>query len=220
MYEIREKFITKNRSYKALMPQGIVVHETANPGGTAEAHYKYFNRESKGASAHAFVDWNEIIQTIPWGEQSWHAGAYANSRFIGIELCRPAKFDKELFNKIWDRGIWLFSYLFTTKLNIKTVTEDNLLSHDEVRLKYGGTTHTDPTSYFKEYGKVTDDFRKAVQSKINEAIAAEKPVETVSDWAKDAYLWVKEKGISDGTRPKEVVTREELWTMIYRMKGI
>ncbi len=41
----------------------------------------------------------------------------------------------------------------------------------------------------------------------------------LSDWAKDAYLWVKEEGISDGTRPKAPITREEVWTMLYRMKG-
>ena len=27
---------------------------------------------------------------------------------------------------------------------------------------------------------------------------------------------VQEKGISDGTRPKDAVTREEVWTMLYR----
>lgn len=31
--------------------------------------------------------------------------------------------------------------------------------------------------------------------------------------------WVIEQGISDGTRPKDMVTREELWTMLYRAKG-
>lgn len=38
----------------------------------------------------------------------------------------------------------------------------------------------------------------------------------VSDWAIDAYNWVKDTGISDGARPKDNVTREELWTMLYR----
>jgi len=42
------------------------------------------------------------------------------------------------------------------------------------------------------------------------------PVDTVSSWAADSAKWVVEMGISDGTRPKEPVTREELWTMIHR----
>ena len=41
----------------------------------------------------------------------------------------------------------------------------------------------------------------------------------ISPWAKEAAAWVKEKGISDGTRPKDTITREEVWTMLYRMRG-
>lgn len=39
----------------------------------------------------------------------------------------------------------------------------------------------------------------------------------VSEWAKDAQAWAVAEGITDGTRPKDAVTREELWTMLYRM---
>jgi hypothetical protein len=42
-------------------------------------------------------------------------------------------------------------------------------------------------------------------------------VSDVSLWAKEAWLWIKKMGISDGTRPKDTVTREELWTMIYNL---
>ena len=37
-----------------------------------------------------------------------------------------------------------------------------------------------------------------------------------ADWAKTARRWVIDNNISDGTRPKDVVTRQELWTMIHR----
>lgn len=43
-----------------------------------------------------------------------------------------------------------------------------------------------------------------------------KPKSDVSEWAKKAHAWVVENGISDGKRPKDSVTREELWTMLYR----
>ncbi|GAB2700520.1 N-acetylmuramoyl-L-alanine amidase [Paenibacillus thermoaerophilus] len=42
----------------------------------------------------------------------------------------------------------------------------------------------------------------------------------VSDWAKDARDWVVTAGISDGTRPKDAVTREEVWTMLHRMSKL
>lgn len=43
--------------------------------------------------------------------------------------------------------------------------------------------------------------------------------QTVSDWAKDAQKWVVENNISDGKRPKDNVTREEVWTMLHRAAG-
>lgn len=42
--------------------------------------------------------------------------------------------------------------------------------------------------------------------------------QTVSTWAKDAHNWVVANKISDGTRPKDAVTREEAWTMIYNSR--
>lgn len=46
------------------------------------------------------------------------------------------------------------------------------------------------------------------------------PVDSgVSEWAAEARKWVVEQGITDGTRPKDPVTREEVWTMLYRMKN-
>ncbi|MGI5892004.1 MAG: hypothetical protein ACOX7H_04615 [Bacillota bacterium] len=38
----------------------------------------------------------------------------------------------------------------------------------------------------------------------------------VSSWAKEAQDWVKKNGISDGSNPKKIVTREEVWAMLYR----
>jgi len=38
----------------------------------------------------------------------------------------------------------------------------------------------------------------------------------VSSWAHAARDWAVSRGITDGTRPKDPVTREEVWTMLYR----
>ena len=40
--------------------------------------------------------------------------------------------------------------------------------------------------------------------------------EEPSDWAKEAQDWVKKMKISDGTRPHDNVTREEMWVMLFR----
>lgn len=54
---------------------------------------------------------------------------------------------------------------------------------------------------------------------IEEQKAVEQMIEEISPWAKEAAAWVKEKGISDGARPKDTITREEVWTMLHRMRG-
>ena len=49
MYKV--KLIQNNRSGSRLNPKGVVVHETATPGATAEREYQYFNGGDRGASA-------------------------------------------------------------------------------------------------------------------------------------------------------------------------
>lgn len=42
------------------------------------------------------------------------------------------------------------------------------------------------------------------------------PDEGVSPWAREAREWAITMGITDGSRPKDTVTREEVWTMLHR----
>ena len=37
-----------------------------------------------------------------------------------------------------------------------------------------------------------------------------------SEWAEGGYLWVRSMDISNGARPKEFISREEVWTMLER----
>ena len=159
---IKIKYISKNRFYQKLIPQGIVLHETATPGATANDEYNYFNNGDRGASAHAFVDWEECIQTIPYDEVAWHAGPSANHRYIGIEMCRPASHNPEQFKKVWDNTIDLFVSL----LSFYGLSVDNITSHHAISLKWRETDHTDPTAYLKEYGKTFEDFKNEIKSKM------------------------------------------------------
>lgn len=45
------------------------------------------------------------------------------------------------------------------------------------------------------------------------------PTDEVSAWARAARDWAVSRGITDGSRPKDPVTREEVWTMLYRAFG-
>ena len=53
----------------------IVIHYTANNGDTAANNIKYFETAGRNASAHYFVDENEIWQSVRDGDIAWHCGA-------------------------------------------------------------------------------------------------------------------------------------------------
>lgn len=99
----------------------IVIHWTANFGGTAMNHYNYFNNLSgRYASAHLFVDKNEALCIIPLEEITYHAndGIFrgipelkpnANYLSIGIEMCveRDGTFHKDTIARSEDVAVEL-----------------------------------------------------------------------------------------------------------------
>ena len=158
---IQVKLLSRNRPYTKLSPKGVVLHETATPGASAENEYRYFNNNDIGASAHGFVDWNGYIQTIPYNEVAWHAGYTANSKYIGIEMCHAT--NKADFDKVWNNTV----ELFTTLLKQYGWTVNDIHTHNEMSKLYKETDHTDPIGYFKKFGRTIDDFKKAVENKMN-----------------------------------------------------
>ena len=56
-----------------------------------------------------------------------------------------------------------------------------------------------------------DEIKKIVNEVLKES--GDEP----SDWAKKDWLSATESGITDGTRPKSFVTREEVIVMLQRM---
>lgn len=74
----------------------ICLHFTANNGDTAQNNADYFAREVVEASAHYFVDPNEIYQSVKDSDTAWHCGrerggsyynGCRNANSIGIEMC-------------------------------------------------------------------------------------------------------------------------------------
>ena len=82
----------------------IVLHYTANDGDTAMSNAKYFASGSRGASAHYFVDSNNIVQSVEDNYVAWSVGGSkysdcsktgggkfygvcTNGNSINIELC-------------------------------------------------------------------------------------------------------------------------------------
>lgn len=163
-YVITEKFTARNRSGKVLVPQGTALHETATPEASAENENTYFSNNDVQANAHAFVDWDSIVQNVPWNEQAWGAGPTANCKFIQVELCNTA--DANKFNEVWKRATWLFAYIHTNIMKIP-VNSDTLWSHAKISNTWHETDHQDPVDYFAQHGKTVSDFIKDVQAQVD-----------------------------------------------------
>ena len=71
----------------------IVIHGTDNVNDTAKNNADYFYRADRGASAHYFVDDNEIWQVVEDKNGAWHCGdgrgkyGVTNSNSLSIEMC-------------------------------------------------------------------------------------------------------------------------------------
>lgn len=73
--------------------QYIVLHYTGNKGDTAKNNATYFNDGDRNASAHYFIDDNEIIQVVEDNNAAWSVGDgkgkynITNQNSISIEMC-------------------------------------------------------------------------------------------------------------------------------------
>lgn len=65
----------------------ILVHYTG-AAGTARNNGTYFSGGNRNASAHVFIDSDDVVYSVPLDSTAWHAGNFAmNQRSIGIEVC-------------------------------------------------------------------------------------------------------------------------------------
>lgn len=126
---IKNDFVVKNKysrpGTKRVVTRAIVLHYTANLGGTAKNHQNYFDGSDGGggryAGAQVFVDKNEALAIMPLQEMAYQAneaacriatlkgrlGSYngnANVTSVGVEMCieRDGSIATATFNRTVD----------------------------------------------------------------------------------------------------------------------
>lgn len=158
MMQVKEKIISNGHG--SLSPSYVCIHETANPGATALNHVSLWSRDDTYA-VHYVMDWTQIAyHCVPDDRLCWQVGN-GNGYVVGIELCHAT--NSSDFAKVWDAGVEWAAWM----LKKRGWGIDRLISHDDARRKWGGTDHTDPIGYFREYGKSWDQFVSAVKAKMN-----------------------------------------------------
>lgn len=235
--EIKEQLIpigTKRRSGTKINKVVFFVdHDTGNANSTAQNNVDYYIRSANemSASAHAFIDDKSVIICVPCLgvlEKAWHVqyeksndnklfGYDSNDAAVGMELCYFPD-DKNRTLKAYNNYIEFAAYL----ANFHNVDPSKRAGHFELDPE----RRTDPNNALKYIGKTYADMKKDIVSKFTELYVKkegsklDEKEQVVADWAKAPQQWVKDNEISDGTRPKDMVTREELWTMLYRAKEV
>ena len=130
----------------------IVYHYTGNSEDTASANANYFMGSNRNASAHYFVDDNNIYQSVDANDIAWHCGAYTyyhdycrNSNSIGIEMCCTAgnyKIGSKALENAVQLGAALCKYFGITDVD-KYVVRHYDVSHKKCPAQMSGANNAE-----------------------------------------------------------------------------
>lgn len=177
----------------------IILHHAAG-NGTAESIHKYHvSLGWKGIAYHYYVRKDgTIYRGRPEDTVGGHTSGY-NSRSIGI--CAEGNFETDIMSDAQRDAIRALV------LDIRTRYPDTkTIKHKDV-----AATACPGKNYPFDYIAAADPDPE------------DTPVEPTLDWETEKALardWAMLKGISDGERGGDEITREEMWVMIYRMFAV
>lgn len=154
-YEQVEQIV--NDGHGTCDPGYLVIHETANPGASAYNHVLLYSRGYDYAVQYVMeLDGSKVYHTMHDNRKAWAVGN-GNRYCVNIELAHAT--NQADFNSQWSEAVkWAGDYL-----NKRGWSVDRMISHNQARLNWGGSDHTDPLSYFSSYGKSWNMFVSEVR---------------------------------------------------------
>jgi len=195
-----------------MKPEFIVVHNTANDS-TAMNEINYMITNAHKTSFHYAIDDKNIIQGIPDNRNAFHAGdgvnGIGNRKGLSIEICY-SKSGGEKFDKAEQLAAKFIAY----KLKEYGWDISKVKKHQDFSGKYCPHRTLD-LGWNRFLNMVSKEYELLLKGGIEV-----EDKNTPSTWAKEAWEWAKKEKITDGTRPKENITREEVITMLYRFKEV
>lgn len=139
---------------------GIAIHNTSNDA-TAEQEAAYATGRTDGISAHFYVDSNSIVQSLDTDARAGHAGSSeGNQNAVAVEITGVNAWTRQqwLDRVAWDKlgavlAVVCKRYGIAVRRASVAEMRDNpkvraFYGHDDMRLAWGGTTHTDPGPNF------------------------------------------------------------------------
>ena len=199
----------------------------------AEAKKKFGQKLNK--CVHAFIglfadDKIGTVQTLPWTTRAWHCGGLANDSHIGIEICEDGLKDSAYFQAVYREAVELTAML-CKQYGLDPLKDGVVLCHCEGRDAGIASNHADVLHWWPKHGKSMHDFRLAVKREMEgdedmsyeqfkdymARYEAEKAKEPASAWAESILAKARAKGITDGTRPQNYASRQEVAAMVLKL---
>lgn len=157
MPPIQKKQIAYNHSRRSGAIKYIVIHDTANPGGTPQNHFDYFNGGNRGASADYFVDGSSIMEiNNPNLNYTWHVGdghgrfGITNQNALGIEMCLER--DGSISGNTFNNTVNLTKYL----MKVHNIPKDRVVRH------YDASRKTCPERFSKSSWERWNEFKSKI----------------------------------------------------------
>ena len=132
----------------------------------------HWNRSGLRVAVHAFIGkladgTVATVQTLPWNIPAWGVGkgkyGSYNGSAVQFEICEDALKSKDYFKKTYDEAV-----NFCVKIcKLYNIPVENIISHKEAHQLGYGSNHGDPHHWWSKFGYTMDDFRKAVDKKLN-----------------------------------------------------
>ncbi|MHC9537657.1 N-acetylmuramoyl-L-alanine amidase [Dellaglioa sp. BT-FLS60] len=151
-------FPTSGMGYRRGKPEGVVIHETANPSSTITGEIAYMKSNYKNAFVHSFIDDNHIINIAKTNLMSWGSGAVGNQRYVQFEETRVHS--KKAFAREVNNAAYYVAYIlqqYGLKPSLATASNHGsvatIWAHADVSNYLGGTDHGDPVGYYSDSGK-------------------------------------------------------------------
>ena len=224
--KLSQEFLTENDCYQAgrkIVPKGIMVHSTGVAQPDPQVFIRRWNKPGVEVCVHAFVARDEVIQTLPWNWRGWHAGSgkngSANNTHISFEICEDGLKDRNYFDLVYREAVELTAYL-CREYGLDPLEDGVVICHQEGARRGIASNHADVLHWFPMHGMTMDDFRADVAQEMEaetvtyeqwleymeryrREMAAEKPA--MPELLEEAV----ELGLTDGSRPRDLMTREE-----------
>ena len=157
--------------------------------------------------------------------RGWHCGkgskGSGNNTHISFEICEDGLTDASYFQAVYRESVELTAML-CKKFGLDPLKDGVVICHAEGHQRGIASNHGDVLHWFHKYGKTMDDFRGDVDREMkgeDETMSYEQWKEYMNRYRQElaqqestmpAQLAIaRAMQLTDGTRPRDFVTREE-----------